>query len=143
MAERTYIPQRQYLVTIGGAKQLGAQDGVFMTKSGGGISSESTKIYSGDRKEPYVMSGIPEIENITVSRAYYAEDRLFIKTLRKMVGSWETTITVAETTGDIVAIDGSEVTYNVLLVGLNEPDYESSSSDPSTYELEFLVSGIA
>lgn len=134
----TFISQRQFLVSITGI------EGYFMTKSGGGISSDSTKIYSGGSRVPAIVTGIPDVENITVGRAYdNARDTALLARLRPQVGSFTTTITVQETNADFTPVGKPSVYSSAVLVGITEPDYDSGSGDPAMLELEFACTSVA
>lgn len=129
-----YSAQRQFLVNVSGVA------GYFMQKSGGGISSDSNKIYSGGSLTPEIITSPSEIENITVSRAYdQTRDEPILQTLRPKVGRYTTTISVQPTDQDLVAVGKPSVYADVVLVGINEPDYDSSSGDIASFELEFAV----
>lgn len=132
-----FISQRQYVVTIDRI------EGKFMTKSGGSVSADSTKIYNGGEKTPSIITGISEVENITVGRAFdTTRDRTMLTTLRTQVGRFTTTIKVQETDADYVAV-GSPVVYaDAVLVGITEPEYDSGSGDPAMVELEFACRSV-
>lgn len=132
-----FISQRQYVVTIDRI------EGKFMTKSGGSVSADSTKIYNGGEKTPSIITGISEVENITVGRAFdTTRDRAMLTTLRTQVGRFTTTIKVQETDADYVAV-GSPVVYaDAVLVGITEPEYDSGSGDPAMVELEFACRSV-
>lgn len=133
-----FISQRQFLVTVDGV------EGVFMTKSGGGVASDSTKIYDGGKKIPEIITSTPEIENITVGRSYKSgRDDVVLRTLREKVGRFVTTISVQETDADFVAVGKPVVYAEAVLVGITEPDYDSGSGDPAMLELEFACKSVA
>jgi hypothetical protein len=134
-----FISQRQFTVTISGIT------GVFMTKSGGGISSDATKIYSGGNDTPSIITGVPEIENITVGRAYDSgRDDAMLESLRSQVGRLTATITVQETNANYNAGTLKKAVYaGAVLVGITEPDYDSSSGDAAMVELEFACKSVA
>lgn len=129
--------QRQFLVKVSGI------DGYFMTKSGGNISADSTKVYDGGVTKPDILSATPEVENISVSRAFdQFRDGPVLAKMRGRVGRFVTTVSVTPTDRDLVAI-GSPVVYSdALLVGLNEPEADASSGDAATFEMEFAVSSV-
>ena len=132
-----FISQRQYVVTIDRI------EGKFMTKSGGSISADSTKIYNGGEKTPSIITGISEVENITVGRAFdNARDRAMLATLRPQVGRFTTTIKVQETDADYVAVGNPVVYADAVLVGITEPEYDSGSGDPAMVELEFACRSV-
>lgn len=136
-----YISQRQFLVTLAPKPGEGftAIPDNWMTKSGGNVTTDSVKVYPGGSKTPVILTGVPETDNITVSRAYNATtDAAMLKTLRTEVGSWTGSMTIVETDPDWTAIN--KTTYGTcILVGVTVPEYESTSSDPATIQLEFAV----
>lgn len=133
-----FSAQRQFLVTVSGI------DGKFMSKSGGGITSDSTKIYDGGSVTPAIITSPAEVENITVGRAYdQSRDESILTTLRTQVGRFSTSITVQPADADLVAI-GSPSTYSgAVLVGITEPDYDSGSGDVAMFELEFAIVSVS
>lgn len=132
-----FISQRQYVVTVDNI------EGKFMTKGGGSVSADSTKIYNGGSKTPAIITGISEVENITVGRAFdSSRDRAMLQTLRSQVGRYVTTIKVQETDADYVAVGNPVVYADAVLVGITEPEYDSGSGDPAMVELEFACSSV-
>lgn len=126
--------QRQGLVKVSGI------DGYFMTKSGGNLSADTTKVYDGGSLTPDVLSSPAEADNVTVSRAYDdARDGNTLKRLRQQVGRLRTTVSVTPTNEDLVAIGEPTVYPNALLVGLTDLEVDASSGDAQTFELEFAV----
>lgn len=133
-----YLSQRQYLVSLSGLP--GTQPSYFMTKTGGNTSSDSSKVYGGGSKVPEIVTGIPETENVTVGRAYDPDrDQAVLAFLRDKVGTWTTTIIVVETDRDYNSLNKGTTYSGSVLVGITEPDFESSSGDPAAFELEFAV----
>ena len=132
-----FISQRQYVVTVDRI------EGKFMTKGGGSVSADSTKIYDGGTKTPAIITGISEVENITVGRAFdTSRDRAMLQTLRSQVGRFTTTIKVQETDADYVAVGNPVVYADAVLVGITEPEYDSGSGDPAMVELEFACRSV-
>ena len=134
-----YISQRQFTVSIDGIS------GYFMTKGGGDLAADSNKIYPGGSKVPVIITGVSEVDNITVGRAFEAvRDRPILKDLRNKVGTFVTAIKVVDTDPDFNASQGSVVTYSdAVLVGITEPEYDSASGDPAMIELEFAIPSVA
>lgn len=129
-----FISQRQFIVTVDGVGTANK----FMTKGGGSVSADSTKIYDGGSKTPAIITGISEVENITVGRAFdTARDRAMLKDLRQKVGTFTTTIKVQETDSEYAAVGNPVVYADAVLVGITEPEYDSGSGDPAMVELEF------
>jgi hypothetical protein len=127
--------QRQFYVKVDGI------DGYWSTKSGGNISSDTTKVYDGGDPTPYVLASNPEAENITVGRPYDARrDGPLLKRLRNRAGRDTFTISVTPTDRDYVVV-GDPVTYpDALLIGVNDPEVDASSGDAANIELEFAIS---
>lgn len=126
--------QRQSLVKVSGIEDY------FASKSGGNITADSSKVYDGGSPTPDVMTGPAEADNITVSRPYDLQrDEPVLRRLRKVVGTWVTTVSVTPTDKDLVAVGQPQVYSNAVLVGLTEPEVDASSGDAKTYELEFAV----
>ena len=130
--------QRQYLVNISGIEHP------FMTKTGGNLTADSNKVYRGGKKIPDIVTGIAEVDNITVGRAYDPDtDRALIRRLRPLVNTFTATITATETNADLVSL-GEATTYaECVLVGITEPEYASDSGEPANFELEFAVPSVS
>lgn len=134
-----YISQRQYQVAVAGFTEL------FMTKSGGNVTADSVKFYAGGKEVPDIVTGLRQVENITVSKAYNPDtDRALLAAARLAVGKGETTITVTETDGSLEALADAVTTYTgCVLVSVNEPEYASDSGDPAVMQLEYAVKTVA
>jgi len=130
--------QRQFLVSISGI------NGYFMTKSGGEVSSESTKVFEGGAKTPEIITSPSDVDNLTVSRNYDPDrDASILAQLRAKVGTERKTITVQPTDRDLVAIGNPIVYADAVLVRIAEPEYDANSGDMATYELEFACKTVA
>ena len=126
--------QRQFLVKVAGI------EGYWMTKSGGNIAADTSKVYDGGAASPDVLAGPAEADNVTVSRAFdLGRDQPVLERLRKQVGRWQTTVSITPTDRDLIAISKPQVYPEALLVGLTEPETDSSSGDAATFELEFAI----
>ena len=126
--------QRQFLVKVSGI------DGYFMSKSGGNISADVTKVYDGGSLSPDVIASPPEAEDVTVSRAFDpGRDGELLVRLRQQVGRFRTTVSVTPTDADLVAQGAATVYPNALLVGMNEPEYDSSGGDAASFELVWAI----
>lgn len=134
----TKIARRQFLVTVDGIA------GTFMTKTGGNVTSDSTKVYDGGSAVPQILASLAEVDNVTISRSWdMNRDPAVVKALTAKVGSWETTITMQQTDRDFNKI-GDPITYaGCLLVALNYPEYDATSGDAATFDLEFAVASVA
>ena len=138
-----YISQRQFTVSITGGSGGIATPGVWMTKGGGDLAADSNKIYPGGQKVPVIITGISEVDNITVGRAFETDrDRPMLKALRAAVGTFTATITMTDTDADFVSSQNNVVYSNSVLVGITEPEYDSASGDPAMIELEFAIPSV-
>lgn len=124
----------------------------FAQVSGGEITASVEKIYPGGAKFPEVLCAPAEIGDITLT-AHYDDDRTAaedgngiaakIKDLRPLVGRAYYDIIVNTYDCDI-KVQGLDRTYaKCLLVGITEPDGDSSSGAPATFALTFSVQGVA
>lgn len=123
----------------------------FAQVSGGEITASVEKIYPGGAKFPEVLCAPAEIGDITLT-AHYDDDRVVaqdgngiaakIKALRPLVGRVYYDIVVKTYDCDI-EVRGLDRTYSkCLLVGITEPDGDSSSGAPATFALTFSVQGV-
>lgn len=137
MGSGNKVAQRFFIVTVKGIK------GNFAAKSGGGITSEVSKIWNGGDLTPDVIAGPPEVENVTVTRPFeMGRDDKLLSDYRKKVGSWTTDIVVTPADGNMTPTGSKTVYSGALLVGIKEPDADASSSDAATIELEFAISKV-
>lgn len=123
----------------------------FAQISGGEITASVEKIYEGKSVRPTVICAPSEIGDITLT-AHYDDDRNEsalatgiadkIAKLRPLVGRARYDITVQTFDCDL-AVPGLDRVYsNALLVGITEPDGDSSSGAPSTFALTFAVEDV-
>ena len=124
----------------------------FAQVSGGEITASVEKIYGGGDKFPTVLCAPAEIGDITLT-AHFDDDRnddgkkngiaKKLKDLRPLVGRVYYDVTVSTYDCDI-KLNGTDRTYaSCLLVGITEPDGDSSSGAPATFALTFSVQGVA
>lgn len=130
--------QRQFLVSIEGLP------GYWMTKGGGNVSADTSKVYDGGRLRPELIAAPAEPDNVTVSKAYDpGTDSVLLTQLRKEVGRRTATITVQQTDRDLVPVGLPTVYPSALLVTLTEPEFDASSGDASTWTLEWAIGEFA
>ena len=143
----TNIAQRQFKATLApgtGFSVNGITNILFNQVSGAGMTADVVKVWNGGETQPVLLSGPTEHENLTVEKPFDVEaDWNAIKDLRALVGRLTGTVTVTTGTRDLVFTNGKSRVYNVLLIGLTEPDYDSTSGDAATWGMEFAVSSIA
>lgn len=123
----------------------------FAQVSGGEITASVEKIYEGGKLRPTVICAPSEIGDITLT-AHYDDERVSSDTasgiaakiadLRPLVGRAKYNVTV-ETFDCDLAVPGTDRVYsNALLVGITEPDGDSSSGAPATFALTFAVEDV-
>jgi hypothetical protein len=123
----------------------------FAQVSGGEITASVEKIYEGGKLRPTVLCAPSEVGDITLT-AHFDDDAVDSDTetgiaykiaqLRSLVGRVEYNVTV-ETYDCDLKVPGTDRVYSkALLVGLTEPDGDSSSGAPATFSLTFAVSDV-
>lgn len=159
------ISQRQVLATVvpstftSNAKQqtnvqvnLPKWEGFrFAQVSGGEITASVEKIYEGGKQRPTVLCAPSEIGDITLT-AHYDDDfapsdtesgiGLKLQKLRRYVGVGYYNVTVSVYDCDIKDPTNDRVYTNALLVGITEPEGDSSSGAPATFALTFAISDV-
>lgn len=142
------IAQRQVVATIKPEK-VGNTIGpvfnnYFAQVSGGEITASVEKVYDGGSLFPETLCAPPEIGDITVTRHFDKDrDGRALQLLRPLVGRAHYDVTVFTTDCDL-AVYGTERTYSkALLVGLSEPEGDSSSGAPATFSLTFSISSVS
>lgn len=126
--------QRQFLVSVSGI------GGYFATKTGGEVSSDSSKVWDGGSLQPDLLSAPAEADNITVGRPYDPlRDAPVIAALKRVVGRSRHTVVVVPTDEDLVAVAKPTTYSRALLVRVGEPEADAASGDAASYELEFAI----
>jgi len=126
----------------------GTNDFVFPQISGGEITASVEKIYEGGKRSPTLLCAPFEIGDITLTAHYDeagAESTMAttLQTMRTLVGRAFYNITVKTYDCDIV-VKGTDRYYSkALLVGLTEPDGDSSSGAPATFALTFAIQTVS
>ena len=122
-------------------------DFLFAQVSGGEITASVEKIYEGGAKRPTVLCAPAEIGDITLT-AHYDDDvttnglSTAIRKLRQFVGVGFYDITIKTYNCGLTSSALDRVYSQSLLVGLTEPDGDSSSGAPTTFALTFSVSDV-
>lgn len=120
---------------------------LFAQISGGEITASVEKIYEGGAKRPTVLCAPSEIGDITLT-AHYDDDTsdaglpTAIRKMRQFVGIGFYDINVRVFNCGLANPANDRVYSNALLVGLTEPDGDSSSGAPSTFALTFSISDV-
>jgi hypothetical protein len=119
-------------------------EGWFATREGGERTAETSKVRDGGDLRQETVAAPAETSNITVSKPYrpgrHAEK---LRLLDLATGNWRTTLSVYDTDEQLRATGRPRVYADALLVRVKWPDGDSNSSDPSSFELEFAVNGLA
>lgn len=137
-AQNAPASARQQLVEVAGFA------GYFANKEGGDVEAETSQVWDGGSLKPENMAGPATTGNVTVSRPYRpAIHGPILKRLAKQVGRHRTTVSVWDTDPDLGPIGEPVVYADALLVRLARPEADASSSDASTFELEFATDGEA
>ena len=117
----------------------------FTQVAGGEITASVEKVYHGGDLFSETLCAPAEIGDITLT-GYVSSDNAFlgkIQQLRQSVGRVRYDIDVHIYDCDI-AIPGADRQYTkALLVGLTEPDGDSSSGTPATFTLTFSVATVS
>lgn len=126
----------------------------FAQVSGGEITASVEKIYEGGKTFPTVLCAPFEIGDITLTAHYDDELRgdltdgatgiaRKLRDLRSLVGKAYYNVNIKTYNCDIEVIGADRVYPNALLVGITEPDGDSSSGAPATFSLTFAVEQVA
>lgn len=132
--------QRQFLVEVQGIP------GLWRSFSGGNITAEANKDYSGGANRPDLLGGPPDTDDIEVVRTFDpAVDQEWIDRIIRddLVGTGRYTITKIATDANFTKIGNPRTFANSLLTGLTEPDSDASSGDSAEITLTFATAGPA
>jgi len=119
-------------------------DQKFAQVSGGEITAPVEKVYDGGAKFPDTLCAPPEVGDVTVTRHFDPDrDGAPLKRVRQQVGSAKYDIYVYTLNCDMKEPGTERVYANALLVGLTEPDGDSSSGSAATYTLTFSIGAVS
>jgi len=148
------LSQRQIVASIEPVGNAAPKWGTFKFAqvSGGEITASVEKIYLGGQLFPEVLCAPAEVGDITLT-AHFDDDGVTSDTasgiakkltdLRTLVGQAYYNIQVS-TLDCGINVKGLSRTYsNALLVGLTEPDGDSSSGAPATFALTFSIQSVS
>jgi hypothetical protein len=150
------VSQRQILADIAPVndnhpKWIGFK---FAQVSGGEITASVEKIYEGGARFPTVLCAPFEIGDITLT-AHYDDEfsgdlsnnaagiARKLRDLRQLVGKAYYNLNIKTYNCDIEELGNDRVYPQALLVGITEPDGDSSSGAPATFSLTFSISTVA
>jgi len=118
--------------------------GYFAQVSGGEITAAVEKLYVGGQQFPELLCAPAETGDITMTRHYDKDlDVTHLGNLRTLVGRAFYDITIFRLNCDIASGVPDRSYSGALLVGLTEPDGDSSSGAPATFALTFAINGRA
>lgn len=145
------IAQRQVVAEIFPVRKQGTEhrlgptfDGYFAQVSGGEITATVEKVYDGGATFPETLCAPLEIGDVTVTRHYDpTRDGPSLKLVRELVGRSYYDVQIADMDCDLVVVGTERVYAEALLVGLTEPEGDSSSGAPATFSLTFSVGTVS
>jgi hypothetical protein len=143
-AQRQIVAEIQTAAVTGQHSRGPAFNGYFAQVSGGEITASVEKVYDGGAKFPETLCAPAEIGDITVTRFYDPDrDGAALKVVRSLVGSTYYNLNIFDLDCDLKVYGTERVYPNALLVGLTEPEGDSSSGAPSTFSLTFSISQVS
>lgn len=144
------ISQRQVVATVVPVTGLAGHptgprfNGYFAQVSGGEITASVEKVYDGGDRFPQTICAPAEIGDITVTRHYDPDrDGPAIKTARRLVGAAYYDVSVFDLNCDLIVYGTERVYPEALLVGMSEPEGDSSSGAPATFSMTFSISTVS
>lgn len=142
-SQRQVVAEIVPITGISGAVTGPRFAGYWAQVSGGEITSSVEKVYDGGAIFPEALPAPSEIGDLTVTRHYDPDrDGNNLKRLRQLVGRSYYDVTVYDLNADLKQY-GTERTYpECLLIGISEPEGDSSSGAPATFALTFSVSQV-
>jgi len=148
------LSQRQIVASIEPVTAAAPKWGSFKFAqvSGGEITASVEKIYLGGQLFPEVLCAPAEIGDITLT-AHFDDDTTpgdtqagiatKLTALRKLVGQAYYNIQVQTLDCGINVKNLSRTYSSALLVGITEPDGDSSSGAPATFALTFSIQSVS
>ena len=144
------LSQRQVVAEINPTARTGAAtkgpafNGYFAQVSGGEITANVEKVYDGGARFPEPLCAPAEIGDLTITRHYDpVRDGESLKQVRQQVGQVYYNVNVYDLNCDL-KVYGTERVYPLaLLVGVTDPEGDSSSGAPATFSLTFSCSEVS
>lgn len=113
----------------------------FAQVSGGEITAAVEKIYLGGSPFPETICAPAEVGDITLTKHYSTHERATLQQARTVVGRAYYDIKIYDADCELANPQSQRIYTNALLVGITEPEGDSSSGAPATYALTFAISG--
>lgn len=144
IAQRQVVAEITPATSTTGTNRGPGFNGYFAQVSGGEVSASVEKVYDGGALFPESLCAPSEIGDLTVTRHYDPErDGPALKALRRLVGQARYDVTVYDLNCDLVVFGTERVYPLALLVGLSEPEGDSSSGAAATFSLTFSISQVS
>jgi hypothetical protein len=115
--------------------------GTFDTFKGGEVDSDEQKYRPGGMGDPVSLGGAVTMGNVTVGRNYILErDHVIVHKLLALVG--RANIVAVKQPLDLNKVPyGRPLVYQGKVKMVTPPEHDSTSSDPSMLEIEFVPTG--
>lgn len=145
VAQRQVVAEVLPVVMPGANHKLGPTfEGRFAQVSGGEITAAVEKVYDGGAKFPETLCAPLEIGDVTVTRHYDPDrDGPSLKRIRELVGRTYYDVSIYDLNCDLEVPGTQRVYPQALLVGLTEPEGDSSSGAPATFSLTFSIGQVS
>jgi hypothetical protein len=129
--------ERQFLVMVSGIA------GAWARRTGGESQVAKSSSYDGGNPNPEVLTGNRDYTDLVVTRPYNpARDADVERQMRRVVGSFRTTVSETPLDGDLIVIGQPKVWHGVLLKVMG-PELNAESATNARLELTFGVSAVS
>jgi hypothetical protein len=109
--------------------------GVFNGSDGGGATADSSKIRRGGTRARKALGGVPDLEDITLSRDYdLGRDHALAKWLYGATGTADMVVNWWPLDDDDNPY-GDPFVYTGKLIGCTKPGLDMTSSDPAEFQI--------
>lgn len=130
--------KRHYIVRIEGIP------GTWRTFGGGGAEADVTLDYDGGAEKPDMLGGVPEYEDISVTRTVDpVADAAWLEPLKRGISKVVRTVSQQPTDPNMIAVGKPTVFPACLLKGYTEVETDAASSDPAEVTLTWATTGPA
>ena len=138
-----YDPAAKDLDWNRGLTPDGLERKYFAQVSGGEVRASVEKVYDGGSTFPETLPAPLEVGDLTVTRHFDPDsDGPQIAYFRSRVGRARFDVNVYTLDADFNPIGDTRLYRNALLVGLTDPDGDSSAGGPATFSLTFACSSV-
>lgn len=134
--------KNMFLVTVEAAGNSPQIPGTWARMTGGAGTSTVSRDYDGGARKADILSGPPEFADLELGRTYKPEkDSTWTASLYQRIGLARYTITKTPVDEDGSRVSDPIIYADCLLVGINSPDVDASSSDAAELTLTFANTG--